>query len=147
MVGKYSGTSEVISTTWKKEGLTGFFKGYVPHTLGMLVFTGIDLTIYEMSKNRLNGERLQWSVNMASAICSSTVAHCTCYPISMLTTKFQANNQPDAKFMDLVKHNWKTSGALGMYRGFLAALVKMLPGMTISYVAYEELCSSFGVRM
>ncbi|XP_050548439.1 calcium-binding mitochondrial carrier protein SCaMC-2-A-like [Daktulosphaira vitifoliae] len=94
MVGHYKSVKEVINFTWKNEGLSGFFKGYVPHTTGMLIFTGIDLTVYEMAKQQFIGFNTpQWILNMASAMCSSTFAHCTCYPISMLTTRLQVSSK------------------------------------------------------
>ncbi len=34
---------------FKKEGLTAFYKGYIPNMLGIIPYAGIDLAVYEVS--------------------------------------------------------------------------------------------------
>lgn len=47
--GQYSGMLHCAKHIFKKEGITAFYKGYVPNMLGIIPYAGIDLAIYEVS--------------------------------------------------------------------------------------------------
>lgn len=34
--------------TFKKEGVAGFYKDYIPNILGIIPYAGIDLSVYEV---------------------------------------------------------------------------------------------------
>lgn len=49
--GQYSGISDCAKQIFRKEGLTAFYKGYVPNMLGIIPYAGIDLAVYEVSSH------------------------------------------------------------------------------------------------
>lgn len=49
--GQYSGISDCAKQIFRKEGLTAFYKGYIPNMLGIIPYAGIDLAVYEVGNN------------------------------------------------------------------------------------------------
>lgn len=49
--GQYSGISDCAKQIFRKEGLSAFYKGYVPNMLGIIPYAGIDLAVYEVSSH------------------------------------------------------------------------------------------------
>lgn len=47
--GQYSGIADCAKHIFKKEGMTAFYKGYIPNMLGIIPYAGIDLAVYEVS--------------------------------------------------------------------------------------------------
>lgn len=46
--GQYSGVADCARQILKKEGVRAFYRGYVPNTLGIIPYAGIDLAVYEV---------------------------------------------------------------------------------------------------
>lgn len=46
--GQYSGMLDCARKIMAKEGMTAFYKGYVPNMLGIIPYAGIDLAVYEV---------------------------------------------------------------------------------------------------
>lgn len=47
--GQYSGMLDCARKILAREGVTAFYKGYVPNMLGIIPYAGIDLAVYEVS--------------------------------------------------------------------------------------------------
>lgn len=47
--GQYAGISDCAKQILRREGLSAFYKGYVPNMLGIIPYAGIDLAVYEVS--------------------------------------------------------------------------------------------------
>lgn len=99
-VGKYARLADVLVETYKTGGPSAFFNGLWPSTFSIFLYTGIDPMIYEHIKHWLcdhNSDGLgagqpPWSVNLVSALCSSTVGVTVCYPMSTIITGLQIND-------------------------------------------------------
>ncbi|XP_029106274.1 calcium-binding mitochondrial carrier protein SCaMC-3-like isoform X2 [Scleropages formosus] len=46
--GQYTGMADCAKQILRKEGVWAFYKGYVPNTLGIIPYAGIDLAVYEV---------------------------------------------------------------------------------------------------
>lgn len=46
--GQYSGILDCAKHVFQKEGVTAFYKGYIPNMLGIIPYAGIDLAVYEV---------------------------------------------------------------------------------------------------
>lgn len=46
--GQYSGILDCAKQILQKEGVTAFYKGYIPNMLGIIPYAGIDLAVYEV---------------------------------------------------------------------------------------------------
>lgn len=47
--GEYAGIADCAKQLYRREGVPGFYRGYLPNLLGILPYAGIDLTVYEVS--------------------------------------------------------------------------------------------------
>ena len=52
---EYSGIADCAKKLFKSEGISCFYRGYIPNLLGILPYAGIDLAVYEVSLILLTG--------------------------------------------------------------------------------------------
>jgi len=46
--GQYRGILDCAVKIFKKDGIRPFYRGYLPNTIGIIPYAGIDLTVYEV---------------------------------------------------------------------------------------------------
>ncbi|KAL7885180.1 hypothetical protein AOLI_G00079500 [Acnodon oligacanthus] len=154
--GQYSGISDCARQILKKEGVAAFYKGYVPNMLGIVPYAGIDLAIYETLKNtwlqRYGTDSADPGVFvlLACGTISSTCGQLASYPLALVRTRMQAqatvDGAPQITMSRLFKQIMKTEGPSGLYRGMTPNFMKVIPAVSISYVVYEHIKSTLGVR-
>ncbi|XP_038638883.1 calcium-binding mitochondrial carrier protein SCaMC-2-like isoform X2 [Scyliorhinus canicula] len=144
-----------ISNIFKHEGISTFYRGYVPNILGIIPYAGIDLAVYETMKNlwikryTTGNERPNMLLVVGSATTSNVVGQLASYPLMLIHTRMQA--EVIAKGMRkprMREYFWNIldkDGLLGFYRGFTANLLKAVPSVCISYVLYEYLKTHLGL--
>ncbi|XP_067868267.1 calcium-binding mitochondrial carrier protein SCaMC-2-B isoform X2 [Heterodontus francisci] len=153
--GQYSGMLDCAKHIFKKEGITAFYKGYVPNMLGIIPYAGIDLAIYETLKNSWLQRYATDTVDpgvfvlLACGTVSSTCGQLASYPLALVRTRMQAQastaGAPQHTMLGLFKHILSTEGAIGLYRGLAPNFMKVIPAVSISYVVYENLKMTLGV--
>ena len=52
--GQYSGIAHCAKQVLRKEGMTAFYRGYVPNVIGIIPYAGIDLAVYEVRANTVH---------------------------------------------------------------------------------------------
>lgn len=52
--GQYKGISDCARQILRGEGVSAFYKGYVPNMLGIIPYAGIDLAVYEVGRGTLS---------------------------------------------------------------------------------------------
>ncbi|KAJ8263323.1 hypothetical protein COCON_G00157800 [Conger conger] len=154
--GQYSGIADCAKRIFQKEGLGAFYKGYVPNMLGIIPYAGIDLAVYETLKNSWLQNYAADSADpgvlilLACGTISSTCGQLASYPLALVRTRMQAQatvgGGPQMTMSGLFKHIIRTEGALGLYRGLAPNFMKVIPAVSISYVVYENVKKTLGVR-
>lgn len=101
IVGNYTGISDVLAKTYRREGVRAFFRGFWPNTASIFMYTGIFLTTYEHVK-QWQYDRMaagvwlpvhhRWMAHSISAMCSSVVGTTLCYPIARIITRLQISS-------------------------------------------------------
>ncbi|XP_048419238.2 mitochondrial adenyl nucleotide antiporter SLC25A24-A-like [Stegostoma tigrinum] len=144
-----------ISNIFKYEGISTFYRGYVPNILGIIPYAGIDLAVYETLKNlwirryTKGNERPNMLLVVGSATTSNIVGQLASYPLMVLHTHMQAQViEKGMKKPRMREYFWKilgTDGLPGFYRGFTANLIKAVPSVCISYILYEYLKNHMGL--
>ncbi|XP_033826675.1 calcium-binding mitochondrial carrier protein SCaMC-3-like [Periophthalmus magnuspinnatus] len=146
--GQYSGLLDCARHILRTEGVGAFYRGYLPNTLGIIPYAGIDLAVYETLKNAW---LQRYSVNtadpgvlvlLACGTVSSTCGQLASYPLSLVRTRMQAQAVSEDKhkltmvgqFRHIVSHE----GVPGLYRGLTPNFLKVIPAVSISYVVYEH---------
>ncbi|XP_041427848.1 calcium-binding mitochondrial carrier protein SCaMC-2 isoform X2 [Xenopus laevis] len=154
--GQYQGVLDCGKKILLQEGLSAFYKGYVPNMLGIIPYAGIDLAVYETLKNAWLQRYATSSADpgvfvlLACGTISSTCGQLASYPLALVRTRMQAEasveGAPQMTMSKLFKHIVKTEGAFGLYRGLAPNFMKVIPAVSISYVVYENLKLTLGVQ-
>lgn len=72
--GIYAGIADCVRQVAAQEGWRAFYRGMVPSMLGILPYAGVDITIFELLKERLL-DKARWGL-VASGV---TLAWGRCY--------------------------------------------------------------------
>ncbi|KAJ8398713.1 hypothetical protein AAFF_G00419100 [Aldrovandia affinis] len=153
--GQYTGMGNCAKKIILNEGVWAFYRGYVPNTLGIIPYAGIDLAVYETLKNYW---LQQYSVGSADpgvlvllgcGTVSSTCGQLASYPLALVRTRMQAqasvNGGPKLSMLGQFKHIVSKEGMPGLYRGIAPNFLKVIPAVSISYVVYEHMKRGLGV--
>ncbi|XP_045902423.1 calcium-binding mitochondrial carrier protein SCaMC-1-like isoform X4 [Micropterus dolomieu] len=95
--GQYSGMADCAKQILQREGITAFYKGYVPNMLSIVPYAGIDLAVYETLKvawlNRNRGLADPGiMVLVGCGAFSSTCGQLASYPLALIRTRMQAQD-------------------------------------------------------
>ncbi|XP_066498067.1 calcium-binding mitochondrial carrier protein SCaMC-3b [Hoplias malabaricus] len=153
--GQYSGTLDCARQILKKEGIQAFYRGYVPNTLGIIPYAGIDLAVYETLKNAWLQRYCVGSADpgvlvlLGCGTVSSTCGQLASYPLALIRTRMQAQasteGAPQLTMVGQFKHIVSHEGIQGLYRGIAPNFLKVIPAVSISYVVYEHMKKALGV--
>ncbi|XP_020325792.2 calcium-binding mitochondrial carrier protein SCaMC-2-B-like [Oncorhynchus kisutch] len=154
--GQYSGISDCAKNIFRREGLGAFYKGFIPNMMGIIPYAGIDLAVYETLKNSWLEKYGTKSTDpgvlvlLGCGTISSTCGQLASYPLALVRTRMQAQammeGSPQMTMSGLFKQIIQTEGATGLYRGLAPNFLKVIPAVSISYVVYENLKMSLGVK-
>uniref|UniRef100_A0A3Q3EKT6 Calcium-binding mitochondrial carrier protein SCaMC-1-like n=1 Tax=Labrus bergylta TaxID=56723 RepID=A0A3Q3EKT6_9LABR len=144
--GQYSGIADCAKQILLKEGVTAFYKGYLPNMLSIVPYAGIDLAVYETLKfSWLNRNRGVVDpgvmVLVGCGAVSSTCGQLASYPLALIRTRMQAQasvkGAPKPSMLALIQNIVTKEGVAGLYRGISPNLLKVIPAVSVSYVVYE----------
>ncbi|XP_065111743.2 calcium-binding mitochondrial carrier protein SCaMC-3b isoform X2 [Paramisgurnus dabryanus] len=152
---QYSGMADCAKQILCKEGVRAFYKGYVPNTLGIIPYAGIDLAVYETLKNAWLQRYCVGSADpgvlvlLGCGTVSSTCGQLASYPLALIRTRMQAqaltDGVPQLTMVGQFKHIVSHEGVPGLYRGIAPNFLKVIPAVSISYVVYEHMKKALGV--
>ncbi|CAL8104123.1 unnamed protein product [Calicophoron daubneyi] len=163
--GQYTSAWDCARSIYKELGLRAFYRGYFVNLLGIVPYAGTELAMYERCKAAytmrfMSGENTNPSfdggykitppvyVIPVLAAFSSACGIMVTYPASLIRAKLQAaywsrSTQKKITAVDLVRTIWRMDGLVGLYRGMLTNLTKVLPAVGISLCVYETLRKEF----
>uniref|UniRef100_A0AAY4B4Y7 EF-hand domain-containing protein n=1 Tax=Denticeps clupeoides TaxID=299321 RepID=A0AAY4B4Y7_9TELE len=153
--GQYSGMMDCAKKIFQKEGVWAFYRGYLPNTLGIIPYAGIDLAVYETLKNAWLQRYSAGSADpgvlvlLGCGTVSSTCGQLASYPLALIRTRMQAQASlgagPQLSMVGQFKHIVTHEGVPGLYRGIAPNFLKVIPAVSISYVVYEHMKKALGV--
>ncbi|KAI6191345.1 hypothetical protein M3Y97_00218200 [Aphelenchoides bicaudatus] len=139
-----------------REGLSCFYRGYIPNLLGIIPYAGVDLSVYETLKSIYIKSHEETEPGVLTLLgcgtCSSTCGQVVSYPLALIRTRLQARslsrdkNQPDT-MIGQFKYIIKNEGVFGLYRGIAPNFMKVIPACCISWLVYEETRKHLGAKM
>ncbi|XP_038000956.1 solute carrier family 25 member 33-like isoform X1 [Motacilla alba alba] len=134
---------------YRTEGLRGFYRGITASYAGVSE-TIIHFVIYEALKKELRNSQhshspsLTLSPNsndffglMSAAAVSKTCATCIAYPHEVIRTRLREEGSRYRSFTQTVQLVVREEGALALYRGLLAHLIRQIPNAAIMMATYE----------
>ncbi|XP_034093554.1 calcium-binding mitochondrial carrier protein SCaMC-3b isoform X2 [Gymnodraco acuticeps] len=153
--GQYSGMADCARQILTREGVRAFYRGYLPNTLGIIPYAGIDLAVYETLKNAWLQRNAADSTDpgvlvlLGCGTISSTCGQLASYPLALIRTRMQAQaaheGKPKLTMVGQFKHIISHEGVPGLYRGLTPNFLKVIPAVSISYVVYEHMKKVLGV--
>uniref|UniRef100_A0A3P8T5A0 EF-hand domain-containing protein n=1 Tax=Amphiprion percula TaxID=161767 RepID=A0A3P8T5A0_AMPPE len=152
--GQYSGIADCAKQILQREGVAAFYKGYVPNLLSIVPYAGIDLAVYETLKFAWLNRNIGLAdpgvmVLVGCGAVSSTCGQLASYPLALIRTRMQAQasvkGAPKLSMLALLRNIVTKEGIAGLYRGISPNLLKVVPAVSVSYVAYEYTRIMLGV--
>uniref|UniRef100_UPI00398EB6D1 mitochondrial adenyl nucleotide antiporter SLC25A24-like n=1 Tax=Pristiophorus japonicus TaxID=55135 RepID=UPI00398EB6D1 len=154
--GQYHGINDCLRYVIKHGGWRALYTGYLPNLLGIIPYAGIELTVYETVKKAYCQKYNQDPknpgviVHLGCGTFSSTCGQLGSYPLALVRTKMQAHDviRDGAK---VAMHKYfhiilQDEGFIGLYRGFAANSMKVVPAVSISFVIYEQMKRILGLN-
>ncbi|XP_067941031.1 mitochondrial adenyl nucleotide antiporter SLC25A24-like [Watersipora subatra] len=141
--GQYTGMFDCACKLYRTEGVSVFYRGYIPNLIGIIPYAGIDLMIYETLKTYYLSKHPEKSEPDVKAllICGTTSSTCgqlASYPLALIRTRMQAKPDKHQNMFAVGKSILQDDGVRGLYRGLLPNFLKVAPAVSISYVVYEH---------
>jgi solute carrier family 25 (mitochondrial phosphate transporter), member 23/24/25/41 len=147
--GHYRGFWDCLTQIYTNRGIRGLYKGCGTSSMGILPYAGVDLMINSQIREqagsyyRHRGQEPGLIVLLGAGMLSSSCAMIATYPLNLIRTRLQASGMTGAPFYenatDCFYKTIAKDGPLGLYRGFTANLMKVLPSTSISYAVYDVL--------
>ncbi|CAF3798131.1 unnamed protein product [Adineta steineri] len=152
--GEFSHWSDAVKRIYKVEGPKAFWRGYVLNQIGIVPYAGFDLACYETLKRlyitKHNNQEPPIYVVLGCGAISSFTGQLVTYPIALIRTRRQGQivplpNMDQSKAHPLLpatqmfKDIWQNEGIVGLYRGLVPNMLKVIPAVSISYLVYETM--------
>lgn len=96
--GQYKGIIRSSFKIYHSEGISSFYRGYVPNILGVIPYAGIEMGLYETLKRKYmtthsKMEQPSALVSLGCGIIASTLGQICCYPLALVRTRLQAQGE------------------------------------------------------
>lgn len=155
---KYTGLYNALATSFKEEGLRGWYKGLVPALL-LTSHGAVQFACYEWMKafaEEKTGRKQQAAhVSILLGGMSKVLASTLTYPYQLVKSRLQQRGATSSEggamegttgalkprytgTLDCVRKIWRTEGFRGFFRGVGPNALKVAPSSAITFLIYEE---------
>jgi len=115
-VQKYDGIWDIMCQIWEKDGILGFYRGWLPCTLKLWI-DDLHLLQWIIISNVLQSEDFDGILNLAHAFSVELVT----YPWELLIQRQMVDfGEKDLSLLERIKKIWEKEGILGFYNGFFS---------------------------
>jgi len=132
--------TNTIKRIYSKEGLKGFYRGFLPSLIRLPLGNAFYFGTLEQTKKILN-KRFKTNdiiTNFVSSAAGITVQSIVTNPIYLISTRFEAVGMNKYKnIIDAVKKILEEEGIKGFTKGLKPLLIKEIPSHSLFYVLYE----------
>ena len=153
--GMYSGIIDCARKVMVQEGARSFYRGLLPSMIGILPYAGVDITIFELLKEKMldeyDGMPPPHSI-LCAGMLSSSLAQFSAYPLALVRTRLQAQGIGGIPLKyngmtDVLCKTYQKEGFRGLYKGSMTNLAKLAPAAGISWFVFEETKVMLGLSM
>jgi len=144
----YSGTRHCATEMYRKMGVVGLWRGWLPNVQRAALVQLGDLTAYDMAKQKLLlHTRLEdnFVAHGAASIVAGLVATVMSTPSDVLKTRIMSNPDAYSSTTDCLVKTVRNDGVLALYRGFFPIWARMGPKAMIFYLTFEQLRGAMGL--
>lgn len=147
----YKGIIDCFRRTVRNEGWTALYKGIGPTFLSGAPYTGLQMTFYEIFKRQLSPLGHSAISSLVSGALAGIVSQTLTYPGDTIRRRMQANGLEGLP--RIYKNSWdclikivRIEGALALFSGCFANIVRAVPGTAIQFWSYEGIKRLLGVE-
>lgn len=143
----YGTITSTISTIWRNEGFTAFWKGNVSAEIMYLLYGAAQFASYSFLNTHLSRFETNHSINVPTSVHSLTIgafagcaATCSSYPFDLLMTRLISNEKP--RFESLyreIKGIMISSGWRGFFGGGFLSVLSVALTTGFSFAGYNVL--------
>lgn len=141
------GVGDAVSQILKKNGPTGFYRGYTSAVLSLSPFIAVNFTTFDIIKSLYFGPQAGLTkqqikqqnplLNLVFGALSGLVASTVCYPLDTVRRRMAVAGATYTGNIDAVRTILRTEGPLGFYNGMAANALKVAPNNAIRFAAFE----------
>ncbi|KAK9823162.1 hypothetical protein WJX72_000767 [[Myrmecia] bisecta] len=144
---RYSGIANALVTIARQEGPASFYRGLKPTIFSITPYVAINLAAYDLLKHHMDMDDRPQSVPGKCVLggLAGLLASTTCYPLDTIRRRMQMAGRTYSGQANAFATIWKQEGFRGFYRGWLANTLKVVPGNSVRFVAYEFIKGMLGV--
>ncbi|KAL6065096.1 Solute carrier family 25 member 45 [Balamuthia mandrillaris] len=157
----YAGLGECVRSTWRAEGLVGFYKGMLTPMLGSSVVASVLFGSFSITTRAVSGfddvNLLSLpQIFLAGGLCSFFVSNFNT-PIDLVKSRLQIQRRIAASSSihggggvwyngpwHCVKHTLKTEGVTGLWRGWTATVLRDCFSLSMYLGSYHWMRRTFG---
>ena len=137
---KFNTIGSVIRDTMKKEGLSGFYRGYWVTALGIFPYRGIYFGVYDTLKNESEFKKIGYIGKTLVAQGITIFASSLCYWADTIRRRMMMQASKEVKdysgYVDCFKKILLNEGIRGFYKGFVANAFRSI-GSALMIVNYD----------
>lgn len=140
----YTGMTDALVKIWRKEGVRGLYRGFVPGIFGVS-HGAIQFMVYEEMKDSYNKYRdVPLATKMGTiaylgfSSVSKIIAVATTYPYQVVRARFQDQYHSYSSIWDCMRKIWTHETWRGFYKGMGTNLLRVTPATMITFVTYEH---------
>ena len=148
---------------WQTGGVAAYYRGLPMGLIGIFPYAALDLGTFEYLKRtvaRRKAKKLGCHENdaepgglMTAAIggFSGAFGASAVYPLNLLRTRLQSQGtvlhpRTYTGIMDVTRQTIAGEGVRGLFKGLTPNLLKVVPAVSITYVAYDKSKKAMGLR-
>ncbi|RWS11821.1 mitochondrial folate transporter/carrier-like protein [Dinothrombium tinctorium] len=142
---RYSGMRDAFKKVYKHEGITGFYKGFVPGIIGVSHGAFQFMAYEELKKIYLKKYNLSPDVKLGTfeylsfAALSKLFAASITYPYQVVRARLQDQHNEYKGLIDVIRKTWRLEGIKGFYKGIVPNLLRVVPATALTFIVYENM--------
>lgn len=151
----YKGYNDIILKIYKNEGFLAFYKGLLPSSLGVALYSGFLFMAYELINSVWGKPPWEISPNehFISGCIAALFAQTFSFPFDTIRKKMQVRSlltpkymNPDIEFLGMIdafRVTIQKKGMIGLWSGNTANLLKLIPLAGSTFAIYGSLSRYF----
>lgn len=151
---KFAGVFSTMASVSRTHGLKGLYRGLSPTVIAMMPYAGLDFAIYEQMKMwyaKKKGREADLLSMLFIGAFAGAVAQTACHPLDVLRKRLQLQGLGGRpiqyrSMFDAARSIIKDEGFGSMFRGLQPMYISAIPSAGVSYVVYEVVKRTLGVR-
>lgn len=139
----YTGVFNAYHQIFKKEGVRGLWKGYVPNVARNSIMNVSELVTYDLAKENILKNKLMednFGCHVISGLIAGFTATVIASPIDVVKTRYMSAFVGQyTGVLDCLRQMIKENGPRSLYKGFVPSFTRIGSWNIIMFVCYEEI--------